>query len=169
MSNLIAYSWCSLLLKSMELPRNLEQNTDVAKKKTTKTNSTSKSLNLMKLNCFRSSDHGHLTVEEVDADGNVDMESASIDKHHSPTHLVVMVNGLIGRLVIIYLIILLMFELYSEYCCVHFCYVAYEYAKNSRGIGLLISTSDFKTYEDNNHTSKIPLITELLHGMGRVG
>ncbi|XP_076933374.1 putative lipase ROG1 isoform X2 [Bidens hawaiensis] len=55
--------------------------------------------------CFRSSDdYGYPpTVEEVDADGNVDMESAaSTDNnnnnniHHSPTHLVVMVNGLIG-------------------------------------------------------------------------
>ncbi|KAK9070222.1 hypothetical protein SSX86_010622 [Deinandra increscens subsp. villosa] len=85
----------------MESTRNSEENagvkgsdvglSDVAKKKRTRRSSIVK-----KLSCFRSSDYGHTTVEEVDADGNVDMESASSDKRHSPTHLVVMVNGLIG-------------------------------------------------------------------------
>lgn len=46
------------------------------------------------LRCFRSLDYGYPTVEEVDNHGNVDMESALNHKH--PTHLVVMVNGLIG-------------------------------------------------------------------------
>ncbi|KAK1441489.1 hypothetical protein QVD17_07419 [Tagetes erecta] len=83
-----------LLLKSMETPKNLDQNDVLEKKKPI--NSTRKSFIGKKMSCFRSSDHGYPTVEEVDVDGNVDMESASTDKHHSPTHLVVMVNGLIG-------------------------------------------------------------------------
>ncbi|KAD6119591.1 hypothetical protein E3N88_10862 [Mikania micrantha] len=55
-----------------------------------------RSLILKKLSCFRSSDYGFPTIDEVDGDGNVDMKSASTDNKHSPTHLVVMVNGLIG-------------------------------------------------------------------------
>lgn len=64
---------------------------DVTKKKRTR-----KSLIMNKLSCFRSSDYGYPTIEAVDGHGNVDMESASTDKDHYPTHLVVMVNGLIG-------------------------------------------------------------------------
>ncbi|KAL4558957.1 hypothetical protein LXL04_031083 [Taraxacum kok-saghyz] len=64
------------------------------KKKTTKISR--RSLTLKKLSCFGSTDYGYPTVDEVDGNGNVDMKSASTDKNHSPTHLVVMVNGLIG-------------------------------------------------------------------------
>lgn len=56
----------------------------------------SRSLIMKKLSFFRPSDYGYPTIDEVDGDGNVDMRSASADKKHSPTHLVVMVNGLIG-------------------------------------------------------------------------
>lgn len=67
------------------------------KKKKKKTNiSSRRSLIVNKLSCFRSSDHGYPTVDELDGNGNVDMKSASTDKNHSPTHLLVMVNGLIG-------------------------------------------------------------------------
>ncbi|GJY33596.1 putative lipase ROG1 [Tanacetum coccineum] len=57
-------------------------------------NATKKNKKSNILRCFRSLDYGYPTVEEVDNHGNVDMESALTDKH--PTHLVVMVNGLIG-------------------------------------------------------------------------
>ncbi|KAI3801765.1 hypothetical protein L1987_29879 [Smallanthus sonchifolius] len=85
----------------MESPRNLEENagakgSDVDLSDDEKKKRTRKSSIVKKLSCFRSSDYGHSTVEEVDAHGNVDMESASTDKLHTPTHLVVMVNGLIG-------------------------------------------------------------------------
>lgn len=50
----------------------------------------------MILSCFRSPDYGFPTIDEVDGNGNVDMTSASTDKKHSPIHLVVMVNGLVG-------------------------------------------------------------------------
>ncbi|KAJ0456980.1 putative alpha/Beta hydrolase [Helianthus annuus] len=88
----------------MEIQNNLAQNavakgsdaeiSDVAKKK--KTKRISNSFVVKRLSCFRSSDYGYPTVEEVDADGNVDMESDVAGKRQ--THLVVMVNGLIGRL-----------------------------------------------------------------------
>lgn len=55
-----------------------------------------------RLGCFRSSDYGHSTVEESDANGNIDMESASNygnDRLRDPTHLIVTVNGIIGRFV----------------------------------------------------------------------
>ncbi|MFS7913295.1 putative alpha/Beta hydrolase [Helianthus anomalus] len=55
-----------------------------------------RSLIVKRLSCFRSQDFGHPTIDEVDGDGNVDMTSASTGNKHSPTHLVVMVNGLIG-------------------------------------------------------------------------
>lgn len=58
-----------------------------------------KSLCVSKSGCFRS-DLGHPTVEESDIHGNFDMESASnYAKDREPTHLVVTVNGIIGRLV----------------------------------------------------------------------
>ncbi|KAL8199638.1 hypothetical protein R6Q57_013206, partial [Mikania cordata] len=82
---------------------NLEENggvkgsDDVVKKKMMPpAKRTRRLLIVKKLSCFRSSDYGYPTVEKVDADGNVDMESAYADKRHAPTHLVVMVNGLIG-------------------------------------------------------------------------
>ncbi|CAI9303153.1 unnamed protein product [Lactuca saligna] len=83
----------------MELQTNLKEDADlngITKKK--KNKRSSKSLIMKKLSCFRSSDYGHPTIEAVDSHGNVDMESASTvaDKDHCPTHLVVMVNGLIG-------------------------------------------------------------------------
>nr|XP_043614696.1 putative lipase C4A8.10 [Erigeron canadensis]XP_043614697.1 putative lipase C4A8.10 [Erigeron canadensis] len=55
-------------------------------------------LRIMDCSCFGSSDYDHPTVEKVDEDGNVDMKSSNSGglKQHSPTHLVVMVNGLIG-------------------------------------------------------------------------
>ena len=87
----------------MESQRKLEENVpdvEITKKKMTKKRSR-KSPIMKKLSCFRSSDYGYPTVEEVDGDGNIDLESASTDKDHSPTHLVVMVNGLIGRLMVI--------------------------------------------------------------------
>lgn len=86
----------------MESQRNLEENvpdvnfTKKPKKKKMTTKRSRKSLIMKKLSCFSSSDYGYPTVEEVDGDGNIDLESASTDKDHSPTHLVVMVNGLIG-------------------------------------------------------------------------
>ncbi|KAI3806661.1 hypothetical protein L1987_22573 [Smallanthus sonchifolius] len=66
------------------------------KMKKKKTGRTKRSLIVKKLSCFRSSDYGFPTIDEVDGDGNVDMKSASAGEKHSPTHLVVMVNGLIG-------------------------------------------------------------------------
>ncbi|XP_071737639.1 putative lipase ROG1 [Rutidosis leptorrhynchoides] len=54
------------------------------------------SLIVKKLSCFRSPDYEFPTIDEVDGNGNVDMTSASTDKKHSPIHLVVMVNGLVG-------------------------------------------------------------------------
>ncbi|XP_071710913.1 lipid droplet phospholipase 1-like [Rutidosis leptorrhynchoides] len=77
----------------MESHNNLEENggvkvSDIKLKNNVK---------LKLMSCFRSSsENGVPTVEKVDGDGNVDIESVSGDKHHSPTHLVVMVNGLIG-------------------------------------------------------------------------
>ncbi|KVH98779.1 protein of unknown function DUF676, lipase-like protein [Cynara cardunculus var. scolymus] len=59
-----------------------------------KTNRTSLIVN--KCTCFRSSDHGYPTLDELDGHGNVDMKSASAHTNHPPTHLLVMVNGLIG-------------------------------------------------------------------------
>ncbi|KAI7750187.1 hypothetical protein M8C21_026284 [Ambrosia artemisiifolia] len=64
---------------------------DVVKKKKKKSG---KAFGVKRLSCFRSSDYGYPTVEEVDVHGNVDMESDVSDKRQ--THLVVMVNGLIG-------------------------------------------------------------------------
>ncbi|PWA58604.1 alpha/beta-Hydrolases superfamily protein [Artemisia annua] len=49
--------------------------------------------------CFGSNNYGVETVDQVDENGNVDMTSANGgggDGHKCPTHLVVMVNGLIG-------------------------------------------------------------------------
>ncbi|KAI3491217.1 hypothetical protein L1887_44464 [Cichorium endivia] len=66
------------------------------KQKNKRTKISRRSLMVQKLSCFGSSDYGYPTVDEVDGDGNVDMKSASTDKKHSPTHLVVMINGLIG-------------------------------------------------------------------------
>lgn len=87
----------------MELQTNLEEDADLNDITKKKNKRSSKSLIMKKLSCFRSSDYGHPTIEAVDNHGNVDMESASTvaDKDHCPTHLVVMVNGLIGRLVLI--------------------------------------------------------------------
>ncbi|KAK1413005.1 hypothetical protein QVD17_34687 [Tagetes erecta] len=53
------------------------------------------------LSCFRSPEYDFPTIDEVDGDGNVDMTSASTDDNNNnnkqfPTHLIVMVNGLIG-------------------------------------------------------------------------
>ncbi|CAH1439149.1 unnamed protein product [Lactuca virosa] len=83
----------------MESEKNLQESiepktSDEVAKKLKKINR--RSLILNKLRCFGSTDYGYPTVDEVDGDGNVDMQSASTDKKHSPTHLVVMVNGLIG-------------------------------------------------------------------------
>ncbi|CAH1444020.1 unnamed protein product [Lactuca virosa] len=82
----------------MELQTNLEEDADLNDITKKKNKRSSKSLIMKKLSCFRSSDYGHPTIEAVDSHGNVDMESASTvtDKDHCPTHLVVMVNGLIG-------------------------------------------------------------------------
>ncbi|GKC68503.1 alpha/beta hydrolases superfamily protein [Tanacetum coccineum] len=56
-----------------------------------------RSLIAKKLMCFGSNDYGVETVDQVDENGNVDMTSANGgDVHKCPTHLVVMVNGLIG-------------------------------------------------------------------------
>lgn len=84
----------------MESEKNLQESvepktSDEVAKKLKKKNR--RSLILNKLRCFGSTDYGYPTVDEVDGDGNIDMQSASTDKKHSPTHLVVMVNGLIGR------------------------------------------------------------------------
>ncbi|GMP45595.1 hypothetical protein CsSME_00014065 [Camellia sinensis var. sinensis] len=49
-----------------------------------------------KFGCFRSEDYGVPTVERSDGDGNFDMESTSVGVNRSPTHLLVMVNGIIG-------------------------------------------------------------------------
>ncbi|XP_023746605.1 lipid droplet phospholipase 1 [Lactuca sativa] len=83
----------------MESEKNLQESiepktSDEVAKKLKKKNR--RSLILNKLRCFGSTDYGYPTVDEVDGDGNIDMQSASTDKKHSPTHLVVMVNGLIG-------------------------------------------------------------------------
>ena len=56
----------------------------------------------LKMGCFgmrRRDDYGHSTLEEADVDGNLDMESASNfgSGRVDPTHLVVTVNGIIGR------------------------------------------------------------------------
>lgn len=53
------------------------------------------------IGCFKS-DLGHPTVEESDVHGNFDIKSALKDSAllSSPTHLVVTVNGIIGRLVL---------------------------------------------------------------------
>ncbi|WOG91534.1 hypothetical protein DCAR_0310783 [Daucus carota subsp. sativus] len=51
------------------------------------------------LGCFRRrkrDDYGDSTIEEADANGNLDMESASNIGKASPSHLVVTVNGIIG-------------------------------------------------------------------------
>ncbi|GJR53502.1 alpha/beta hydrolases superfamily protein [Tanacetum coccineum] len=56
-----------------------------------------RSLIAKKLMCFGSNDYGVETVDQVDENGNVDMTPANGgDVHKCPTHLVVMVNGLIG-------------------------------------------------------------------------
>lgn len=52
-----------------------------------------------KFGCFRSDDYDVPTVERPDGRGNLVMESVSAGENRSPTHLVIMVNGLIGRLV----------------------------------------------------------------------
>lgn len=52
-----------------------------------------------KFGCFRSDDYDVPTVERSDGRGNLDMESVKAGENRSPTHLVIMVNGLIGRLV----------------------------------------------------------------------
>ncbi|XP_059631189.1 lipid droplet phospholipase 1-like isoform X2 [Cornus florida] len=48
-----------------------------------------------KFGCF-SSDYDKPTVERSDGAGNFDMESGCTGKDRSPTHLVIMVNGIIG-------------------------------------------------------------------------
>ncbi|KAI8550150.1 hypothetical protein RHMOL_Rhmol06G0082300 [Rhododendron molle] len=49
-----------------------------------------------KFGCFRSDDYDVPTVERPDGRGNLVMESVSAGENRSPTHLVIMVNGLIG-------------------------------------------------------------------------
>ncbi|KAJ0805552.1 putative alpha/Beta hydrolase, lipase [Helianthus annuus] len=73
-----------------------EDANNLKKKKKMKRIRRRRSLIVKRLSCFRSQDFGHPTIDEVDGDGNVDMTSASTGNKHSPTHLVVMVNGLIG-------------------------------------------------------------------------
>nr|XP_043636573.1 uncharacterized protein LOC122607624 [Erigeron canadensis] len=51
-------------------------------------------ISLRKMSCFRSPDYGFPTIDEVDKNGNVDMTSSA--SNVKKTHLVVMVNGLIG-------------------------------------------------------------------------
>uniref|UniRef100_A0A5B6YRR3 Putative lipase ROG1 n=1 Tax=Davidia involucrata TaxID=16924 RepID=A0A5B6YRR3_DAVIN len=48
-----------------------------------------------KFGCFRSDDD-HPTVDKPEADGSFDMESAAAGKNSAPTHLIIMVNGIIG-------------------------------------------------------------------------
>ncbi|PWA83020.1 alpha/beta-Hydrolases superfamily protein [Artemisia annua] len=56
-----------------------------------------RSLIAKKLMCFGSNNYGVETVDQVDENGNVDMTSANGGEGQKcPTHLVVMVNGLIG-------------------------------------------------------------------------
>ena len=66
------------------------------------------------LGCFRRrkrDDYGDSTIEEADANGNLDMESASNIGKASPSHLVVTVNGIIGRSVS------LLYSLFFEFSC----------------------------------------------------
>ena len=51
---------------------------------------------VLRFGCFRS-DYDYPTVERPDGGGSFNMESASAAPN--PTHLVIMVNGIIGRLV----------------------------------------------------------------------
>ncbi|MFS7913320.1 putative alpha/Beta hydrolase [Helianthus anomalus] len=80
----------------IEAKRSDEEDANNLKKKKMKRIRRRRSLIVKRLSCFRSQDFGHPTIDEVDGDGNVDMTSASTGNKHSPTHLVVMVNGLIG-------------------------------------------------------------------------
>ncbi|KAK2981748.1 hypothetical protein RJ640_006000 [Escallonia rubra] len=54
-----------------------------------------KHLYVPKFGCFRSH-RGHPVVEKSDGDGGFDVESTGTGKDRVPTHLVVMVNGIIG-------------------------------------------------------------------------
>ncbi|KAJ0615583.1 putative alpha/Beta hydrolase [Helianthus annuus] len=86
------------LEEMIEAKRSYEEDANNLKKKKKKKMKRirRRSLIVKRLSCFRSQDFGHPTIDEVDGDGNVDMTSASTGNKHSPTHLVVMVNGLIG-------------------------------------------------------------------------
>ncbi|KAI7731815.1 hypothetical protein M8C21_011338 [Ambrosia artemisiifolia] len=77
---------------------NNNNNNNMEKKKNIKR--VRSSVIVKRLGCFRSSDLGHPTIDEFDGDGNVDMTSASNGSKQSPTHLVVMVNGLIGSIIL---------------------------------------------------------------------
>lgn len=71
----------------------------IKKKKPKKIKSLSSSSSSL-VGCFKS-DLGHSTVEESDVHGNFDIKSALEDftSLPKPTHLIVTVNGIIGRLV----------------------------------------------------------------------
>ncbi|KAL6995253.1 hypothetical protein U1Q18_005388 [Sarracenia purpurea var. burkii] len=68
----------------------------IEKKKTKK--SKKKTSFMPKFGCFRS-ENDYPTVERSDSHGNFDTVSTSAGANRLPTHLVIMVNGIIGRLV----------------------------------------------------------------------
>lgn len=77
-----------------------------------------KSMFLPRFGCFRLGDES-ATFDKKNQDGSTDMVSdrGVVDHHPHPTHLIVMVNGIIGRLVLLLIFVnglsvLFMFEVY---------------------------------------------------------
>ena len=85
----------------VEKAMKIEEDSSVMKNRGNTKKKQRKSLILPRFGCFRLDDESP-TVDRKYDDGSIDMVSAgALEDRTDPTHLIVMVNGIIGRLVLI--------------------------------------------------------------------